>query len=396
MLGVLKSLTSVLACSERVDSNVNLLHPSFRDYLLDSKRCKDPRFGVAEGEAHQSLLASCIRIMSGSLKEDICSLKVPGRLVSEVDGGLIQRSLPPQVRYACRYWFDHLKRSNDKLRHHESLHELVHTFLKQHLLHWLEALSLMGSMSDGVLIVLNFDSILTVSKPTCVELYLPVPGDPRCPPNGEHPICGEYRQSNDAEFVVEKFYPIDHVITYVCFSAENIADFEPRQMPIRSCAGWRMTQFDSYSDSDRCSRPRLSRYIARLSCSVPRQASSGKPFGGPMSRVGSKSHRWFLEIGTRCCEYFTVIPGMPIQYHSRMKAIFSQRHRTTVQSGSGIRSRGLALPPSRAILGRSMQPHSHLMESYSHLHRSTAPFAFGIYRGLAAVPSRATSPPSGQ
>ena len=226
MLGVLESLDSVLACSERRDTSVKLLHPSFRDYLLDSKRCKDPQFHVVEGETHQRLLASCIRLMSGSLKEDICSLKDPGRLVSAVDGGLIQRSLPPQVRYACRYWFDHFKRSNDKLHHHESLHELVHTFLKQHLLHWLEALSLMGGMSDGVLIVLNFDSILTVSKQTCVELYLSLVtcfrrSAAHQTANIQYARCAGNPTTRNLSR--RNFIPLT-MSSHVCFSAENVAD----------------------------------------------------------------------------------------------------------------------------------------------------------------------------
>ena len=39
----------------------------------------------------------------------------------------------------------------------------VHTFLKKHFLHWLEALSLMGNVSDGVVMVRTLESMLTVS-----------------------------------------------------------------------------------------------------------------------------------------------------------------------------------------------------------------------------------------
>jgi hypothetical protein len=36
-------------------------------------------------------------------------------------------------------------------------------FLQQHFLHWLEALSLMGKMSEGVLMITALQSVLTVS-----------------------------------------------------------------------------------------------------------------------------------------------------------------------------------------------------------------------------------------
>jgi hypothetical protein len=76
-----------------------------------------------------------------------------------------------EVQYACRYWVDHLQKSNVVLRdgESESLHNRVHTFLNEHCLHWLEALSLMGNLSEGVLMVKKLESILTVSGPAQLE-----------------------------------------------------------------------------------------------------------------------------------------------------------------------------------------------------------------------------------
>jgi len=162
----LQSLSSVLAYSESEDVQIRLLHPSFRDFLLDDQRCNDLRFCVVAHSAHMELAVSCIEMMSNCLKQDICSLKHPGILNNEVDCGILQRCLPQELRYACRYWIDHLKRSNVALDDGKSpLHDRVHTFLKEHFLHWLEALSLMGNISDGVLMVKTFVTILTVSGP---------------------------------------------------------------------------------------------------------------------------------------------------------------------------------------------------------------------------------------
>jgi hypothetical protein len=162
---MLGSLSSVMSHSESQGSHIRLLHPSFRDFLLDNRRCCDSRFSIAAENAHADLLMNCLKLMSRHLKQDICSLRLPGCLTSDVDPSTVQRCLPEEVQYACRYWVDHLERSKVKLCDNDSLQSQVHNFLKEHFLHWLEALSLMGNMSDGVLMVKNFDSMLTVSDP---------------------------------------------------------------------------------------------------------------------------------------------------------------------------------------------------------------------------------------
>jgi hypothetical protein len=166
---ILESLSSVVAYSDSPDVPIRLLHPSFRDFLLDNQRCDDPQFRIVGDNAHEDLAVSCLKLMTRHLKQDICSLKVPGTMTSEVDPCTIQSCLPQEVRYACRYWVNHLQRSNVELRDSdngsESLHNLVYTFFKEDLLHWLEALSLMESLSDGALMVRALDSMLTVSNP---------------------------------------------------------------------------------------------------------------------------------------------------------------------------------------------------------------------------------------
>ena len=162
----LQSLSSVLAYSESADIPIRLLHPSFRDFLLDDQRCNDLRFSIVAHSAHMELAVSCIEMMSNCLKQDICSLKLPGVLNNEMDRDNLRRFLPQELRYACRYWIDHLSQSNVALDDGKSpLHDRVHTFLKEHFLHWLEALSLMGNIPDGVLMVKTFESMLTVSNP---------------------------------------------------------------------------------------------------------------------------------------------------------------------------------------------------------------------------------------
>ena len=97
--------------------------------------------------------------MSTSLKRDICGLRAPGVLVTDIEIGIVEQCLPPEVQYACLYWVQHLQCSGAQLYDND-----VHQFLKEHFLHWVEALSLMGQMSHGATLVRTLESMLTVSR----------------------------------------------------------------------------------------------------------------------------------------------------------------------------------------------------------------------------------------
>ncbi|KAL2193874.1 hypothetical protein P885DRAFT_71872 [Corynascus similis CBS 632.67] len=146
---LLNSLHSVLDIPSEDDAPVKLFHLSFRDFLVDpAKRAKN-EFWINEAEYHNILMERCIQLMRQCLKQDICCLKAPGMLRSEVDQQTINAHLPPEVQYACQYWVHHLKES----KHNIEDDGPVHNFLTSYLLHWLEALSLLGRLSDGVLLI---------------------------------------------------------------------------------------------------------------------------------------------------------------------------------------------------------------------------------------------------
>ncbi|KAF8544991.1 WD40-repeat-containing domain protein [Trichophaea hybrida] len=144
----LDSLRSVLDVSESQDCDIRLIHPSFRDFLLDPQRCSERQFWIDKNQIHGDLFASCIKLMSKHLKRDMCNLKVPGALASEVKDSVVENCLSLDVQYACLYWVHHLRHSNVILRDNDR----VHTFLQKHFLHWLEALSLIGGIFDSALV----------------------------------------------------------------------------------------------------------------------------------------------------------------------------------------------------------------------------------------------------
>ena len=151
------------------DKKVQLVHLSLKDYLLDipslsfSVKCT---FGIQEEKAHKDVYMMCLELMQ-TLEKDKCKLRLPGALASEAKSK-VEEYLPSIVQYACCYWVDHLKRSDIELSDNDD----VHSFLKEHFLHWLEALSLMGRMSDSVSMVTVLQSIVTVSKLLTLSYYL--------------------------------------------------------------------------------------------------------------------------------------------------------------------------------------------------------------------------------
>ena len=156
----LRCLHSVLDIPTGQEGPIRLIHPSFRDFLLSKDRCLDSRFCVAEEAAHRHLFVSCLNLLSNKLRKDICNLRHPGTPASEVGRQAVESCIPLDVQYACRNWVYHLRHSNTVLCDDDQ----VHRFLQQHFLHWLEALSLIGKMSDSIHLIHTLEALISVSN----------------------------------------------------------------------------------------------------------------------------------------------------------------------------------------------------------------------------------------
>ncbi|KAK6337269.1 hypothetical protein TWF730_002675 [Orbilia blumenaviensis] len=139
---MLRKLHSVLDVPKDRHTPVRTFHLSFHDFLSNPQLKGKNKFWVDKKEAHERITSRCIEIMNEGLKEDICNLKSPGTLQSDVPKHIIDQKLSPELQYACRYWIYHLERSGVDSNYQDK----IYGFLKQHLLHWLEAASLLGDM----------------------------------------------------------------------------------------------------------------------------------------------------------------------------------------------------------------------------------------------------------
>jgi len=155
----LNDLHSILDIPEDQSLPIRLHHPSFRDFLLDKERCNDSQFSVDEKKAHGALADACIQLMSKRLGRNICGLCSPGTLASQGYHETVRQHLPMELQYACLYWVQHAQNGGIRLEDHG----LVHLFLQEHLLHWLEVLGLMLKSSEAVLALISLDSMDPVS-----------------------------------------------------------------------------------------------------------------------------------------------------------------------------------------------------------------------------------------
>jgi hypothetical protein len=140
------------------DEPVRIFHPSFPDFIVSSRRCDDPRFLVSLEEHHFGLAFSCLALLNRHLRYNMANLEnpdVPNSRVKDLDGRLtrsiyhggdhMQPSLPQALFYAAQSWTTHIVSSS--ATHSEELVDALSRFCNQHLFHWLELLSLIGSLS---------------------------------------------------------------------------------------------------------------------------------------------------------------------------------------------------------------------------------------------------------
>jgi hypothetical protein len=143
------------------DGLVYFVHQSAKNYF-DIPRVR-PKIGLGgPTEGHDTIVSRCLEAMKNKLRRDVYMLQHPGFTVADV----IRPKPDPlsSIRYACVYWIDHLceiKSGYDRVGLCDN--GTIDIFLKENFLRWLEALSLLKRMSEGVLLMAKLTGLLTVS-----------------------------------------------------------------------------------------------------------------------------------------------------------------------------------------------------------------------------------------
>ncbi|KAI8668613.1 NACHT domain-containing protein [Fusarium keratoplasticum] len=144
----LDSLHSVLNIPNIPGGVVRLFHLSFRDFLLNAENPGSTDFQINEANTHKELAFQCLDLLMTRtpLHKNICNFQWPGTPCCGISTEFKMHCLPAEVQYACLYWVHHLR--NSQVRIHDG--DRVHEFLKIHFLHWLEALSILGRVSETI------------------------------------------------------------------------------------------------------------------------------------------------------------------------------------------------------------------------------------------------------
>lgn len=119
------------------------VHQSAKDYFCTGKGSRI--FQAGQSKEHDRIANLCLDRMKTDLKRNICE------------------SLLARNKYACVYWLSHFKQA-DRCDYNLEDNGPVHRFFKQHLLHWLEAMSRIEKMSDAIQTIKDLESKLQVSN----------------------------------------------------------------------------------------------------------------------------------------------------------------------------------------------------------------------------------------
>jgi hypothetical protein len=142
---------------------IYFVHQSAQDFLL-TKAVREV-FPSGTEVVHHAIFARSLQVMSKTLRRDVYGLQRLGCLIEDIE----QPDPGPLVssRYSCIYWVDHLCKSNPACSptYEQDIQDegIVHAFLKESFLYWLEALSLCRSMAKGVLSMAKLQSLVKVS-----------------------------------------------------------------------------------------------------------------------------------------------------------------------------------------------------------------------------------------
>ena len=143
---ILLSMNSLLILQEDIDQPVRTFHKSFPDFIVNPARCPALRFRVCPPDQHAELLVGSLEMMNRELERNIC--KLPDGVVNSEVINLRERTnenIGQVLEYACRSWYKHLVGAIPA-----RITPILHRFLEEKFLFWLEVLSVLGAAKEVV------------------------------------------------------------------------------------------------------------------------------------------------------------------------------------------------------------------------------------------------------
>ncbi|KAK4207263.1 heterokaryon incompatibility protein-domain-containing protein [Rhypophila decipiens] len=148
------------------EQTIYFVHQSAKDFLQGNAAHQASReafgwvFPLGMEDVNHIIFSRSLIAMSAVLRRDMYGLKAPGFPINE-----IQMPSPDPlaaVRYSCVFWVAHLRDTiskKDTLQ--RNILDTIQSFLEKKYLYWLEALSLLRAMPEGVIAITQLNGLLT-------------------------------------------------------------------------------------------------------------------------------------------------------------------------------------------------------------------------------------------
>jgi len=184
---LLSSVHSLLTLQQDTNHPVRPFHKSFPDFIMDPARCTNTRFHVPPSDHHSELAIGSLELMNRRLQKNM--FEFPDALANDEAGDLRKRAegyIHRGLRYACESWHKHLANAKAAPTPTAKITFVLHRFLEQKFLFWLEVLSILGTLRDAVDALEVAGKWLEVCRDYMLDEFLnlltPVPGIADCCP----------------------------------------------------------------------------------------------------------------------------------------------------------------------------------------------------------------------
>jgi hypothetical protein len=166
----LSPLSSVLVLPDGAspDDVIRPLHSSFLYFVLHQGHLVHPKLAFDSVIAQKNIVERCIRQLNKHLHTNICRIQDPSLFNVEVPDLdiLLNQHVTAALRYSCRFWVTHYLEHIRAAGSNAQLPHGMDQFCKEHLLHWIEVLSLTGDMNTVPRLMPELISVIHVRSLT--------------------------------------------------------------------------------------------------------------------------------------------------------------------------------------------------------------------------------------
>jgi hypothetical protein len=162
-------LTSVLFVPDDTDADgvIRPLHQSFFDFVVQQGGRIHPQLKTDSTSASARITELCLWHCNERLHFDICDIRDPSLFNTEVLDlpHRLKRYIPESLRYACKFWafhwLQHVRGTGSGCQVPVGLYDLC----DKHLLHWIEAMSLIEGLDTAGRVMSDLLRVINVSLP---------------------------------------------------------------------------------------------------------------------------------------------------------------------------------------------------------------------------------------